>query len=223
MLKRLEVKHFKSLDDFAIDFEPFTVLIGQNASGKSSVLQALDLLGAFLKGDVNHYLKELGWSYSSSLVSKGSKSFGFEFMLYFETEEERFVWKVRFGLTSYGLEVLEEALESKKLGSTFRFLTFSNPIGAKLWLLDSADGKSIPLPVITIVFRQSILRAFKIKDAPKEIEMAASALEKFLFLSIPSTNVLRQFGDYQENTKNIGRNGEFLGSFLYALKEQGHV
>jgi predicted ATPase len=61
MLKRLEVKHFKSLDDFSIDFEPFTVLIGQNGSGKSTVLQALDLLGAFLRGNVNHYLERLGW------------------------------------------------------------------------------------------------------------------------------------------------------------------
>ena len=51
MLKRLEVKHFKSLDDFSIDFEPLTVLIGQNGSGKTTVLQALDLLGAFLRGD----------------------------------------------------------------------------------------------------------------------------------------------------------------------------
>lgn len=44
MITRLEVDGFKSLRDFAIDFEPFTVLIGPNSAGKSNVLDALALL-----------------------------------------------------------------------------------------------------------------------------------------------------------------------------------
>lgn len=44
MLTRLEVDGFKSLRDFAIDLEPFTVLIGPNSAGKSNILEAIALL-----------------------------------------------------------------------------------------------------------------------------------------------------------------------------------
>lgn len=44
MLTRLEIDGFKSLRDFAIDLEPFTVLIGPNSAGKSNILEAIALL-----------------------------------------------------------------------------------------------------------------------------------------------------------------------------------
>jgi predicted ATPase len=45
MITRLEVDGFKSLQDFAVDLEPFTVFIGPNGAGKSNILEALALLG----------------------------------------------------------------------------------------------------------------------------------------------------------------------------------
>lgn len=44
MITRLEVDGFKSLRQFAMDFAPFTVLVGPNSAGKSNVLEALSLL-----------------------------------------------------------------------------------------------------------------------------------------------------------------------------------
>jgi len=44
MITRLEVDGFKSLRDFAVDLEPFTVFIGPNSAGKSNILEALALL-----------------------------------------------------------------------------------------------------------------------------------------------------------------------------------
>ncbi|MCC6552323.1 MAG: AAA family ATPase [Polyangiaceae bacterium] len=44
MITRIEIDGFKSLRDFAIDLEPFTVLIGPNSAGKSNILDALALL-----------------------------------------------------------------------------------------------------------------------------------------------------------------------------------
>lgn len=44
MITRLEVDGFKSLRGFAIDLEPFTVLVGPNGAGKSNVLEAIGLL-----------------------------------------------------------------------------------------------------------------------------------------------------------------------------------
>jgi predicted ATPase len=44
MITRIEVDGFKSFRDFAVDLEPFTVLIGPNSAGKSNVLDAIGLL-----------------------------------------------------------------------------------------------------------------------------------------------------------------------------------
>jgi predicted ATPase len=44
VLTRLEVDGFKSLRDFAVDLEPFTVFIGPNSAGKSNILEAIALL-----------------------------------------------------------------------------------------------------------------------------------------------------------------------------------
>lgn len=41
MLQRLEVKNFLALRDVSLDLEPFTVLVGANASGKTTILEAL--------------------------------------------------------------------------------------------------------------------------------------------------------------------------------------
>jgi predicted ATPase len=46
MIGRFHVENFKCLRDVTIDFAPFTVLIGPNDSGKSSVLQAINQLNA---------------------------------------------------------------------------------------------------------------------------------------------------------------------------------
>lgn len=46
MITRLEVDGFKSLRNFAVDLEPFTVLVGPNDAGKSNILEALALAAA---------------------------------------------------------------------------------------------------------------------------------------------------------------------------------
>lgn len=67
MLASLHVQNFKCLRDVTVAFGPFTVLIGPNDSGKSSILDALRLLGrtvvepfpAIFKGDDD--LRMLAW------------------------------------------------------------------------------------------------------------------------------------------------------------------
>ena len=44
MISRVSIRNFKCLRDVQIDLERFTVFVGPNASGKSSILQAVDLL-----------------------------------------------------------------------------------------------------------------------------------------------------------------------------------
>ncbi|HHB92438.1 MAG TPA: DUF2813 domain-containing protein [Thioploca sp.] len=44
IIKSIYIDNFKILNNFRLDFEPVTVLIGDNSVGKSTILQALELL-----------------------------------------------------------------------------------------------------------------------------------------------------------------------------------
>jgi predicted ATPase len=44
MIRKVSIRNFKSLRDVRVELERFTVFVGPNASGKTSLLQALDLL-----------------------------------------------------------------------------------------------------------------------------------------------------------------------------------
>jgi predicted ATPase len=70
MLTKLEVDNFKSLQQFEISFShPLTVLIGTNSVGKSTILQAIDLLSYFANGELENYLLKRNWE-PSELRSK---------------------------------------------------------------------------------------------------------------------------------------------------------
>ena len=43
-ISQLKINNYRNFIDFQIDLKPFTLLIGENNSGKSGVLQALDIL-----------------------------------------------------------------------------------------------------------------------------------------------------------------------------------
>jgi AAA15 family ATPase/GTPase len=45
MITHLTVQNFKCLGDVSIDLAPFTILIGANDSGETSLLDAISLLG----------------------------------------------------------------------------------------------------------------------------------------------------------------------------------
>lgn len=58
MITRIEVDGFKSLRDFALDLEPFTVLLGPNSAGKSNVLEALALVSRLAAEPVAEAMKQ---------------------------------------------------------------------------------------------------------------------------------------------------------------------
>ncbi|MHC1791601.1 AAA family ATPase [Solidesulfovibrio sp.] len=60
LIKRLEVKGFKSLRDVVWEPGPLTVLIGPNGSGKTNLLRALDLLQKFPTGNFSEWCRKSG-------------------------------------------------------------------------------------------------------------------------------------------------------------------
>lgn len=62
MLCRLEVDNFKTLNQFRMELSPLTVVVGNNASGKSTILQVLDLMCSSVQEDFSSILTRRGWN-----------------------------------------------------------------------------------------------------------------------------------------------------------------
>ncbi|WP_083900977.1 AAA family ATPase [Azospirillum sp. B4] len=52
MLTRIEIDGFKTFENFKLDLQPFTAVVGPNASGKSNLFDAMQLLSALMDHDI---------------------------------------------------------------------------------------------------------------------------------------------------------------------------
>lgn len=59
MLTRIEIDGFKSFEKFALDVQPFSAVVGPNASGKSNLFDALKFLSSLSKHDVRTAMQDL--------------------------------------------------------------------------------------------------------------------------------------------------------------------
>ncbi|MGL4594957.1 MAG: AAA family ATPase [Thermoguttaceae bacterium] len=64
-ITKIKVNNFKSLVDFEIDLAKFNCLIGLNGCGKSTFLQFMDFLSQLMKGEMDSWLQNRGWSADS--------------------------------------------------------------------------------------------------------------------------------------------------------------
>lgn len=62
MIRKLEIDNFKTLNHFTMDFSPMTVIVGNNASGKSTILQVLSLLSSCVQQDFGTFFYQRGWN-----------------------------------------------------------------------------------------------------------------------------------------------------------------
>ena len=74
MISELRLKRFKKFEDTTIKLVPFTILMGENSCGKTTILQAINLaLNAFSK-------KELYQTGKNGQVKPRSKGVGTNFL-----------------------------------------------------------------------------------------------------------------------------------------------
>lgn len=75
MINRIRIRNFKSLQDVSVELNQFNVLIGQNGAGKSSFLQALQVLAWLVRyGSINEALVANGVAYSELVYLRASNS-----------------------------------------------------------------------------------------------------------------------------------------------------
>lgn len=91
MIRSLYIDNFKAFNDFTLELKPLTVLIGTNGSGKTTILQALDLMANFTKMDMDAYLEKRNWK-PSELKSKTNKKLHMTFKILFNLDADDIEW-----------------------------------------------------------------------------------------------------------------------------------
>jgi predicted ATPase len=59
MLTRIEIDGFKTFENFSLDLQPFTAIVGPNASGKSNLFDALRFLSLLAQHDIRTAMQDL--------------------------------------------------------------------------------------------------------------------------------------------------------------------
>jgi len=97
MIKSIYIDNFKALNNFNIDLKPLTVLIGANGTGKSTILQAIDLVCKFVNMDIHTYIGERKWTINdlkSHLNPKRHMTFRMIIELPVNGEPETIEWEI---------------------------------------------------------------------------------------------------------------------------------
>lgn len=95
-LRRVVMKNYKSLAATTVDLEPFTVLVGQNGSGKSNFVDALRFVGDCLNTSISMALQNRGGINAVRRHSRGHPTH-FGIRLVIQLEEH--------GLADYSFEI----------------------------------------------------------------------------------------------------------------------
>jgi len=113
MIRLLQARNFRMLRSNSVALQPFQVLVGQNATGKSTLLGALQLIGDILGGGVNHAVERVAPNFYD-LCFDPSQPVAFAVQLSVpspEREERRLRYEIEIGIDpDIGLRVLEEYL-----------------------------------------------------------------------------------------------------------------
>ena len=112
MIQLLQARNFRMLRSNAVALQPFQVLVGQNASGKSTFLGALQFIGDLLKGGVQFALERLAPSFYDLCFNRSEPiAFAVELSVPGQGNGKRLRYEIEVGIDAeHGLRVLRENL-----------------------------------------------------------------------------------------------------------------
>jgi predicted ATPase len=138
MLKKLSITNFKSLDNVSFQFDKINLFVGPNSSGKSTVLQAIEMMPALLRPSITDFLKnEKGWNYRDLPHKKNLKktmSWDAEFHLQDAFNKIPTIYRYEVTLQpKLHLGVGKETLTKIESDSTSRILIERDGTYTKIW------------------------------------------------------------------------------------------
>ena len=208
MIEYCRIGNFKSLVDFEIDLPKFTVLIGLNGAGKTTILQAFDFLSQLMNGRVDEWLTSRGWDradIASKLISTSNITFGTLTNLSLEKGGE--LW---FG--SFNRKELACLAENAKI------IQNPNTIKEELFRLKDRQYRIGDRDTVSVAFsyQGSILSQLRDSELSPELRSIRDTLRNIRSLELLSPHLMRQ--RTRDSVTSIGIGGEKLSAYLHSIK-----
>lgn len=222
MIKALKVDNFKSLVDFSIDFHENNIIVGNNATGKSTILQAIDFLCSSVKEDFDIILERRGWNVEnvkSKLTSPQNTKLTFvsEYLLEVGDKRKEYVWELVISANKSKNEML---LHSEKvLVDGEEFLSYSYGKGG--YFIHKNDVIAVQLPSV-MVLSSSVMKMLRASESvAQELKVLIYFLEKSLSFELLSPSKMRLSS--RGNKETIGMSGKNLPSFIKRMNNEQKV
>jgi predicted ATPase len=220
MLRSLSLDGFKAFGKGEVQLRPFTVLIGPNGSGKTTIMEAIDILGRLVTGSIKDLLEIKGWEYGDLPHLRGATS-EFSITADLDLAGASMQWTVALGTRrrpGISGELVQVMLPGSR-GTGETPVTILERRGRAMWRMD-ADGQS---DTITQTLTSSWLSAIGDEDNdrfPQLVQIAAWArgIRGYFFL-----DPLRLRSPSRGDGHELGVNGEYLAPFLARLRDRNRA
>ncbi len=224
MITLLRTDNFKSLLGTEVPFAGNTMIVGDNASGKSSVLLALDLLISSVRTDFSSFLEELGLVFSDLLSHLSGSSAQEQICFHSEWQLPRsdsstlsLSWELEVAASPDGSLFLRRE-EITDLDSGAALLSFSPDGQSRILKLSDRAGHTVTYP--PLAFMSSALKylAPQLADSLPELAVFREYLLHSFSCGILSPSGMRHSRVAQ--TAMPGRGGVLLPSLIRSMDPQ---
>ncbi len=221
MLCRLELDNFKTFNGFHIEINPLTIIVGNNASGKSTLLQVLDFMFTSVQEDFSGILNRRGWN-AADLRSKCREKVSSRMVLAAEfhlkqKEKDYFLrWEMvlQYAVQKNMLTLLHEVVTDKESGRVY--IEYQDA-GVFLYKKDQEQIRFPRISGTSSVLKVLVDIGYEEKDYPELV-----ALKRFL-LGIRSFELLtpeQMRASSRGKSKSLSAYGRNLPSFLKSMTEE---
>lgn len=220
MIESISIRNFKSLSHFSLSTSQFTCLVGLNGAGKSTILQALDLLSQLMVGKMDQWLEWRSWDIKD-LHSRFSTG-GIRFEVAFRLSDQRLLsWEAHLkrgtlDCSKESIRIVDGELLLEAEGSSvsvFRNSDNNLRVVRKAAKYQVATG---PETEIDFSYQGSILSQLREEKLPAELREFREALQKIRSLELLAPHLMRK--PSRTTDTDIGAGGEKLSAYLHQVK-----
>ncbi len=213
MLESLSLASFKGFPSAELPLRPFTMLIGPNGVGKSSVLQAIALLAGVVQGSLAEFLRDQEWDYED-LPHLRARSLRLGVTATVRLGKSLVRWELQCGTRKHPGIAAERVVRLGNAGTETLLLERD---GRKMSRLEENTGKPERIEQTLGGSWLGSLRAPDRRRFPTLLELAewARGIHPYLML-----DPLRLRAPGRGAADDIGAHGEQLATFLAGLRQR---
>lgn len=204
MIEEIEIRNFKSLETVRLELGKFNCLVGMNGAGKSTILQAMDLLSQLMHGYLYLWLDARGWESKDLYCRTGhprASGRGIVLIVKLRLEDDRLLrWEG--SLNRHTMRLTKELV-------TLDGETLLDVVNDKYQLLGETHE-------VAHEYSGSLLAGLKDGLLSPELIVLRDTIRNIRSLELLSPHLLRKRSRSQD--KDIGAGGEKLSGFLATIK-----